>query len=139
VIGFLIGVAIGLLVIPLYESRHDVRGNSAHLERGAGPEPATVVRVYSALREIWQEHAVKKKRRWALYETCDALQRLSGVWCCGSCFDDLGYGYELCEIESPDDVFVSRVCCLHAGLEPQDESARRAWWAILLREVRRKP
>jgi hypothetical protein len=80
-----------------------------------------------------------KKPRWALYGICDALERLGGVGCCSSCYGDIEYGYELLDMECPEGRCVGQACCLHAGLEPQDESARRAWWAILLREVRRKP
>jgi hypothetical protein len=79
-----------------------------------------------------------KKPRWALYGICDALERLGGVGCCGSCWEDQSYGYDPIEMECPEERCVGQACCAHANLEPSDESARRTWWAILLQEIRRQ-
>jgi hypothetical protein len=79
------------------------------------------------------------RRGWGVYGICDALFKLSGVGCCLSCEEDSSEGYELVEMECPEIRCVGQACCAHANLEPDDESARRTWWAILLREIRRTP
>lgn len=70
-------------------------------------------------------------------DACGALCRLTGTGCCTSCTEDDEMGVPICEIESPSGRHWSSVCCVHERMEPEDEPARRAWWAVLLQEARR--